>query len=96
MKFIDKFLKKLNTDRNTFATYILTLISVYIAVDRIVEMLLMIFTGLFEAKNITDFKDVIYQHGLVIIFSLFFMVISLYCWIAYFFNIVINPKKEIL
>ena len=45
MKLIDKFLKKLNTDRNTFATYILTLITVYLAVDRIVEMLLMIFTG---------------------------------------------------
>lgn len=45
MKFIDKFLKVLNTDRNTFATYVLTLISVYLAVDRIVEMLLMIFTG---------------------------------------------------
>lgn len=45
MKLIDKFLKKLNTDRNTFATYLLTLIVVYILVDRIVEMLLMIFTG---------------------------------------------------
>ena len=45
MKYIDKFLKMLNTDRNTFATYILTLFTIYIAVDRIVEMLLMIFTG---------------------------------------------------
>ncbi len=45
MKYIDKFLKILNTDRNTFATYVLTLISAYLAVDRIVEMLLMIFTG---------------------------------------------------
>ena len=45
MKLIDKFLKKLNTDRNTFATYLLTLIVVYILVDSIVEMLLMIFTG---------------------------------------------------
>ncbi len=45
MKFIDKFLKKLNTNRNTFATYILTLCTIYIVVDRIVEMLLMIFTG---------------------------------------------------
>lgn len=45
MKYIDKFLKVLNTDRNTFATYILTLLTVYLAVDRIVEMLLMIFTG---------------------------------------------------
>ena len=45
MKFIDKFLKLLNTDRNTFATYVLTLVTAYLAVDRIVEMLLMIFTG---------------------------------------------------
>ena len=45
MKYIDKFLKKLNTDRNTFATYVLTLITAYLVVDRIVEMLFMIFTG---------------------------------------------------
>ena len=45
MKYIDKFLKILKTDRNTFATYVLTLLSVYLSVDRIVEMLLMIFTG---------------------------------------------------
>ena len=45
MKLIDKFLKKLNINRNTFATYILTLVTVYLAVDRLVEMLFMIFTG---------------------------------------------------
>ena len=45
MKFIDKFLKKLNTSRNTFATYLLTLITIYITIDRIVEILFMIFTG---------------------------------------------------
>lgn len=45
MKYIDKFLKKLKTNRNTFATFILTLLTIYLAIDRIVEMLLMIFTG---------------------------------------------------
>lgn len=45
MKVIDKFLSKLGTSRNTFATYILTLITIYLAVDRIVEFLLMLFTG---------------------------------------------------
>ena len=45
MKLIDKFSKKLNASRNTFVTYVLTLISFYLAVDRIAEMLLMIFTG---------------------------------------------------
>ena len=45
MKIIDNFLSKLGVSRNTFATYILTLITVYLSVDRIVEMLLMLFTG---------------------------------------------------
>ena len=45
MKLIDKFLKKINASRNTFATYILTMFSVYIVVDRVVEMLFLIFTG---------------------------------------------------
>ena len=45
MKILDKLLKKLNVNRNTFFTFILTLISFYICIDRIVEMLLMIFTG---------------------------------------------------
>lgn len=45
MKIIDKFLKKLNASRNTFVTYVLTLISLYIVVDRVVEILFMVFTG---------------------------------------------------
>ena len=45
MKIIDDFLSKLGVTRNTFATYILTLLTVYLAVDRIVEFLLMLFTG---------------------------------------------------
>ncbi len=46
LKLLDKFLKLLKTDRNTFLTYILTLITIYITVDRVVEILLMIFTGI--------------------------------------------------
>ena len=45
MKLLDKFLKKLNTDRNTFFTYILTLLTIYILVDRLTEFLLIVFTG---------------------------------------------------
>lgn len=46
LKIIDKFLKLLKTDRNTFVTYILTLITLYLTIDRITEILLMIFTGI--------------------------------------------------
>lgn len=45
MKYLDKFLKFLKTDRNTFFTYILTLLSIYFVVDRLVEILFLIFTG---------------------------------------------------
>jgi len=45
MKIIDKLLKFLKTDRNTFFTYILTVLTIYFVVDRFVELLLMIFTG---------------------------------------------------
>ena len=46
MKFLDKLIKKLKTDRNTFFAYILTLITAYIVVDRIIELLFMCFTGM--------------------------------------------------
>ena len=46
MKYIDKFLNVLKTDRNTFFTYLLTLLTAYIMVDRIVEMLIIFFTGM--------------------------------------------------
>ena len=49
MKLIDSLLKRLNVSRNTFFTFILTLISFYICIDRIVEMLLLIFTGVSSA-----------------------------------------------
>ncbi len=46
MKHIDAFLKKLKTDRNTFVTYVLTMFSIYIVVDRLVEILFIAGTGM--------------------------------------------------
>lgn len=46
LKKIDKFLKWLGTDRNTFVTFILTLATIYVMVDRIAEMLILFFTGI--------------------------------------------------
>lgn len=45
MKIIDKFLKWLKTDRNTFFTYILSLATIFILVDRLVEFCFILFTG---------------------------------------------------
>ncbi len=46
MKILDKFIKILKTDRNTFFAYVLTLITAYIVVDRVIELLFMCFTGM--------------------------------------------------
>lgn len=46
MKILDKFIKFLKTDRNTFFAYLLTLITAYIVVDRVIELLFMCFTGM--------------------------------------------------
>lgn len=46
VKILDKLIKKLKTDRNTFFAYIFTLITAYIVVDRIIEILFMCFTGM--------------------------------------------------
>ena len=46
VKILDNIIKKLKTDRNTFFTFILTLITAYIIVDRVIELLFMIFTGM--------------------------------------------------
>ena len=46
LKYLDKFLSVLKTDRNTFFTYILSLCTIYIAVDRVVEMIFLFVTGI--------------------------------------------------
>lgn len=46
LKYFDKFLKFLKTDRNTFLTYVLTLLTIYFAVDRIVELVFLGLTGI--------------------------------------------------
>ena len=46
LKLFDKFLKILRTDRNTFATYVLTLLTAYFIIDRVVEILFICFTGM--------------------------------------------------
>jgi len=46
LKYLDKFLKILKTDRNTFCTFILTLLTIYFLVDRVAEILMIVFTGI--------------------------------------------------
>lgn len=45
MKVLDKFLKLLKTDRNTFFTYVFEMITFYLLIDRLAEFCLIVFTG---------------------------------------------------
>ena len=45
MNIVDRFLRFLGTDRNSFLTFILTLVTIYIIVDRVLEILFLCFTG---------------------------------------------------
>ena len=81
MKLIDRFLKKLNTNRNTFATYILTLISIFITVDRLVELLFMIFTGVSESY----WNPIVYTLA---------MACPLFAFLFFWFIRICNIKKQ--
>ena len=56
LKLFDKFLSKLKTDRTTFATYILTLFTIYFLIDRIVEILFIAGSGL--SVNYSDYNSI--------------------------------------
>lgn len=47
-------------------------------------------------QDINNLYNCIAANGMVIIFGAFFVLISLYCWLSFILNIVVNPKKEIL
>ena len=69
MKYIDKFLNKLKTDRNTFLTYILLMFSIYIVIDRFIEI---IFIGT-TAMSVTYWGPIKYTFALAcLIFTLEF------------------------
>ena len=76
VRLFDKFLKFLKTDRDTFMTFVLLLVTVFLLVDRCTELLLMIFTGV--AYNY--WGPIAYAATyLVIIFAFNFSFASKYC-----------------
>ncbi len=76
MKYIDKFLKILKTDRNTFFTFVLTLLTAYIVIDRVVEMLILFFTGM----SVSYWGPIAYTFALACpIFAFLFSYPSKFC-----------------
>lgn len=61
-----------------------------------VGMLLIFLSGIFNIKNLSMLYVCVSENGIMIIFGLFFFIVFLYCWLLFFLNVIIKPKKEIL
>lgn len=59
-------------------------------------MLFIFKSGIFSAENYKMIYDCISESGFLIIVGLILVIFSLYCWLIYFRNMVLNPKEEIL
>ena len=55
-----------------------------------------ILVTLFTIININELYEAFAQNGVIVVIGIFFFVLALICWNAYFMNVVINPKYEIL
>ena len=69
---------------------------IVISILGIVGLFLFLFSGILNIYDYESFYNCFSKNGMTIIFGGFFIVISIYCWIAFFKNIILNPKKEIL
>lgn len=59
-------------------------------------VLMVYFTGIFSVYDYNSFLDCINEYGMLIIFGAFFTIVSIYCWILFFQNAILKPKKETL
>lgn len=78
--------------RKYFSTGGLAVISIL----GIFGMLMIYFSGVFIIGDLNMLYECVSKNGIMIIFGVFFLCISLYCWVLFFLNIIISPKKEIL
>ena len=62
----------------------------------IVGLLFCLYPAIFNFYNHESFYNIVAKSGMEIIIGSFFIIISIYCWVAFFVNIVLSPKKDIL
>ena len=53
---------------------------------------LIFFTGLFDARSYKAVIECLKSGGMLIIFSLFFIFVGVYCWVLFFKNVILKPK----
>lgn len=59
-------------------------------------LLMVYFSGMFDIKDSNMLYECISRNGILIILGMLFFGVSLYCWIGFFLNMILPPKKEIV
>lgn len=85
-------LKMQKVKNNNFPTIGMIIISVL----GIFGIVLLYVIGVFNVSNMSMLIEYMAKDGIAITICLFFIGICIYCWILYFFNVIIPPKKEIV
>ena len=85
-------LKKKEIRQNNFSTGGMVIVSGL----GIVGLLMIYFSGIFDVEDTNAIYECVSKNGMMIIFGSFFFAVSMYCWILFFLNIVLPPKREVL
>lgn len=62
----------------------------------LVGAMLVFFSGIFNVRTIDMLYECVSQNGIMIIFGLFFFGIFLYCFMLYFLNIIMPPRRDVV
>ncbi|MBE6149052.1 MAG: hypothetical protein E7167_06190 [Firmicutes bacterium] len=89
---MDLDLKRKEIRKKFFSTGGLIIVSIL----GVFGVLLVYFSGIFNIDNLNTLYDCLSKNGILIIFGTFFFSVSLYCWILFFCNIILPPKKDVL
>lgn len=85
-------LKRTEIRKKYFSNLGLILISILC----ISSILMLLYSNIYKVRNFDMLYTCMSKYGMLLILSIFFLISSIYCWILFFINIIVKPKKEIL
>lgn len=69
---------------------------VIISILGIFGLLMVYYSGILGIKDSSMLYECIYKNGMIIILGVFFFMVSLCCWLLFYLNIILPPKREVL
>lgn len=82
----------MNSNSNEFPWQAMLVVSIL----GLIGGFILYFTGCFNIRTYSELYTYISEYGLGLIFSLFFIGVAIYCWVLFFKNGILKPKKEVL